>query len=695
MPTGRVFKKAAYAGVLALILATFVPQSGPYGAAQGIKWGPSMAFAAKSAPVVGMSANDAALTVKALQAAAQGSWSYAESLIAQTRDPLAARIYYWMYYTQKAAPHNFRRISTFVGQIPNWPRQGALRLSAEKSASSDTPIQDVVEWFNTYKPQTADGMMLYLSALRAAGANKDIPAILNTWWAETAFGPESQDKFLRTWGKTITREAHIKRLNMLLSRDYQSAARGIANILGRGYPQLAEARIALAAMSPGVDSVVARVPANLQNDPGLMLERLRWRRKKDMDFKAIEILHSAPAAYTQPDPDAWWRERHIMVRRLIERKQYESAYLLAAKHGTKQGASFADAEFVAGWLALRFVKRPWEAFEHFERLYHNSAMPITRGRAAFWAGMASEALGHKDIARKWYEAGAVYSTTFYGQMALGKLGRDDTLVTAMPDLTMQARTAFEKHDMVQAARLFKRAGLNDYSSSFLRAFAVQAKTHDDFHLAADLATEFSQPDTALAVAKEAQKKGYVLADFAFPTMLSRMKNVDTEWALVHGIIKQESAFDTKAQSPAGARGLMQLMPATAKETAKKAGMSHQTDWLTARPDHNVKLGALYIDQMLRRYDGHYPLAIAAYNAGPGRVSQWLVEFGDPRKGEIDMLDWIEIIPVAETRNYIQRVMEGVFVYRHKFAKVQKTSNAPIHISYLQPLNGAESGRVTR
>ena len=644
----------------------------------------ALAAAAPSAKAqsLGMSDSDKNALTSALQAAGQKRWSFAEAQIAKTHDPLAARIYYWMYYTDSPGPFAFNRVSAFVRQIPDWPQQGTLQLAAERSITDTTPPDAIIRWFQDYPPKTSDGMDRYLKALQSQGMTKQMTTAINAWWGDASLTNEQQARFLSNYGKLIAKDSHKRRFNMMLYKNQTSNARAIARLLGKGYPELADARISLAAGEPGVDVLLARVPAYLQNDSGLALERLRWRRKKDFDFRAIEILHNAPAAHLIPNPEDWWKERHILARRLMERKQYESAYLLVSKHGLTDGAAYADAQFLAGWLALRFLNKPWEGFEYFEAMYHKSAMPITKARGAYWAGLASESLKHPEVAQQWYEMGAKYPTTFYGQMALAKLGRDTEPVALKPALSVQARRDFEKENLIQAARLFYRAGIRNDASAFLRAYADQATTADQFYLAASLANDWQHYHDSVAVAKKAQTKGIVMADYAFPTMLARMKPVQTEWALVHAIIRQESQFDQQALSPAGARGLMQLMPATAKETAKKAGLAHQDDWLTARPDYNIKLGALYISQMVSRFDGSYPLAIAAYNAGPGRVNAWIKMNGDPRSDDLDMIDWIEMIPVAETRNYVQRVLEGVYIYRHKFQDLQ-TVSVPLHTLHLQ------------
>ena len=627
-----------------------------------------------------MSEADKAAVIRALQAAKQERWSYAEAQIANTQDPLAARIYYWMYYTKAKGPFNFGRISTFVDQIPDWPRQGTLRLAAEKSIRDDTPPQAIVEWFRKHPPATPDGMERYLSALKSQAYLKDMTLVLNQWWGDANLTAEQQDRFLRNYGRLIVKDAHKRRFNTTLNRGQVSNARALSRILGQGYHELAEARIALAAGGAGVDYYIKQVPPHLRNDPGLQLERLRWRRKKNLDFQAMEILHTMPSPNLIANPEDWWRERNILVRRLIERKQYDSAYLLVSKHGLSEGEPYAQAQFLSGWLALRFLKKPWKAFEHFEALYVKSSMPITRARAAYWAGLASEDLKHPEVAVQWYETAGKYQATFYGQMALARLGRHDDPVSVTPAMTPQVRVAFERSAMIQAAKILHKAGVTDDASAFLRAYADVATTPAQFYQAAQLSDSWQRPSDSVAIAKKAQTKGVTMVDYAFPTMLSRMKKIDAEWALVHAIIRQESAFDVNAKSPVGASGLMQLMPATAKETAGKIGVAHQQSWLTQRPDHNILLGSYYINQMLRRFDNSYPLAIAAYNAGPGRVNQWLREIGDPAKGEVDMIDWIELIPVAETRNYVQRVLEGVYIYRHKFQDLQETKQ-PIHVSY--------------
>ena len=246
----------------------------------------------------------------------------------------------------------------------------------------------------------------------------------------------------------------------------------------------------------------------------------------------------------------------------------------------------------------------------------------------------------------------------------------DLRSAAPPKITPQEEAAFNNNELIQTARLFHMAGMQRTSSDFIQAFVSQNKTAKGYLFGAELASEFNQFNTSVRIAKNATQEGMFLTAQSYPVIADKLRGINLEWSLVHALIRQESVFDFDARSPAGALGLMQLMPATARETAQKLGIPHSTVWLTERPEHNIRLGTVYLEQMLNRYKGAYPLAIAAYNAGPGRVDQWLKIYGDPRKGEIDIIDWIELMPIYETRNYVQRVVEGTYVYRLRLKNIQ-------------------------
>lgn len=628
-----------------------------------------------------MPAADRTAIHQALQAVKRQDWKNAQALIARTKDPLAAKIYDWLYYTRTAGPVQFNKLAAFIRKNPSWPMQGKMRLAAEKNMPAGLPDADVIAWYDSYAPLTPDGMERYLRALLKSGDKEKAAEKFRAWWKTAQLEPAQQSAFASRYASLLDAKTNIARFGVLLARQQYTNARGIARLIGKGYPALAEARIALTEGKAGVDTVIATVPRNLQNDPGLLLARLKWRRRNDNEFGALEILHNMPPIDTIANPDDWWAERRTLIRRMMVDGRYESAYLLADAHKQAEGVSFAEASFLAGWLALK-VNRPWQAFEHFEALYSRTSTPISRSRGAYWAGRASEALGHVEIAREWYRAAARYQTAFYGQAAIGKLADEYKPPQQLPpEKTVAKEQAFDRREMVQAVRILNGAGFRAETDAFLDALSEEVVTPEDYLLVADLALAVNHNHKSVRLAKKGLQKGILMMDQAYPTILRRMKKVDAEWALVHALIRQESAFDDQARSPVGARGLMQLMPATAKQVAQKYKMTVNTDWLTSNPDYNIRLGSLYLQQMLDRFGGSYPLALAAYNAGPSRVDQWLKEYGDPRNGKIDMIDWIEMIPFEETRNYVQRVLEGTYIYRIKLNNVQKSFKAPLHVAY--------------
>ena len=559
---------------------------------------------------------------------------------------------------------SFREAKKFISENPDWPNIKTIRKNAEKSLNSSVPSREIISWFGKYPPLTANGMRHFLNALISSGKTAQAMQTLKNWWPKTVMTPNDQDMIIDQFGQYLGSQDHERRLRSIIHDKHYTASRRLARKLGNGYAQLVEAKIALIEQKSNVNGLVSAVPASLRNNEALMLARTQWRRKNDQDSGAIELLNRAPAHNRLSDPSSWWKERHIMARRLMERKTWGSAYKLVADHRQKDGFSFAQAEFLAGWLALRKVGKPWDAFKHFERLFNAVESPISRARGAYWAGLASDTLKHPEIAIQWYQVAAKHQTTFYGQMAAQRIGLPLGLLKETPIQTTQKdRDDFARNGLIRAAILLNKASQHDDAKRFIKLYAGNKGTGLAYSLSAELAKTFGYNDNAVRIAKLAERKGYLMPSYLFPVLPeARSAKYAVHPAFNHGIMRQESAFDQYAKSHAGARGLMQLMPPTAKETAQRAGFPYSKARLTSDPNYNMTLGSLYIKQMLDRFDGNRTLAIAAYNAGPGRVSGWLKEIGDPRDPNIDEADWIETIPVYETRNYVHRVSEAVNVY---------------------------------
>jgi soluble lytic murein transglycosylase len=618
--------------------------------------------------------------VDMIRAAREGRWSKARDLAAAAREPLAGAIYAWLVYDDSRDTVEFSKIETFLSTHPDWPHRKRMKLLAEKSLPPTLSDSRTLAFFKTEPPVTAPCMRLYVDALIRAKREKDARVTLEYWWRSTPLPASEQAEFLSRYGHLISKDSHRIRIDALLEAQGYTAARALAPHVGKGFESVVEVRIAIARGKPGVNALIDRIPTQYLHDPGLDYDRLVYRRRAEDNDAAITILNREPEAAKLSDPAAWWKERQIIARRLVEQGQARRAWMLVKGRGRASPETKAEAEWLAGWIAFKFLKKNPEAFLHFETLYNESASPLSRARAAYWAALVSRAMGRKDVAARWFEAAAVYQTAFYGQMAAASLPPGQVPpAPSDPVADVKARVAFGHDGLVQAARLFDAAGWHDRTALFLSALTERARTPQDYWLAADLAFDLGHVDGAVRIARKAGSKGIVLSEYAWPTQIARMRGVGLEWALVHALIRQESGFDSDARSSAGALGLMQLMPATAREVARREGISHRTDWLV-RPDHNIRLGTAYFQELLERFDGSYALALAGYNAGPARVDRWIAQFGDPRDGSTDLAQWVERIPISETRNYVQRVLEGVYVYRIKLKDVQKRFNIPLHVA---------------
>jgi soluble lytic murein transglycosylase len=423
-------------------------------------------------------------------------------------------------------------------------------------------------------------------------------------------------------------------------------------------------------MAPGVDAAIAAVPSELRTDPGLIFERARWRQRKDRHDDVVELLD--PPISDAPHAERWWALRHWAARTALDKGDISVAYRIAAHHGLDAGLGFAEGEWLAGWIALRWLREPSTALPHFTRLYEGVKTPVSRARGAYWAGRAAEAAGARENARVWYETAARNLTTYYGQLAAERLSANFFLALPRPPQPSNiAARGFARDELVGAVKRLAQHGHAARIDPLFAALLERAVTADRAQLTADLAANVGRADLAVRTARQARREGIILPDHLYP-VIELPEAVDlkagTE-ALVLAIVRQESGFDPSAVSRAGARGMMQLMPATARQMARRLNLDPGRHSLSD-PTFNLTVGSAYMRRLVRRYDGSLLLAVAAYNAGPGRLNAWLKRYGDPRHAHIDPVDWVETLPIAETRNYVQRVFEGLIVYRHRLAPTQ-------------------------
>jgi len=604
--------------------------------------------------------------VRSSLTAAQGAdWNRAYAELAPISDPLPLKILHWMDYSRPGAPGRFPDIAEFIKKNPDWPGQKALRKHADEAlaAESDGVAAD---WFERFPPVSAAGKVRSAEILLNSDNFENGVAKLREAWIDGDFGPLDERNFLARHSASIRAEDNERRLDRLLWDEQYDAARRMLPLVPTDWRGLGEARLALAALASNAEVLAARVSAKLRADPGLIYEELRWRTRKDMVNPAVQILLSQPGDLVRPA--AWWAERQTIARRVLATGNAALAYRLVEQHGLIEGNAFSEAEFLLGYIALRYMKNPVLAFDHFSRILTRVSTPYAKARAGYWGGRAAEVQAKPELAAKWYAAAADHMVTFYGQLAAHRLGHDappHPVPEPVPDPAELTR--FNQNEIVRATRIFLELGYRDQSKAFLLHMADNATTPSQFAMLATLAETNGRIDLAIAVAKRAIEAGTPLMIHGYP-ITAVPSGGTVEHALLFAVTRQESAFDRDAVSRAGARGLMQLMPATASDIANKLQLPFSVERLTADGTYNVLLGRAYLETLIDDFGGSYALAIAGYNAGPGRVRQWLRDYGDPRGGKVDMVDWIENIPISETRNYVQRVLENLQIYRGQIGR---------------------------
>jgi len=601
-------------------------------------------------------------------------WADAQRAAADYADPVGGKLVtYYRLLAPGAAMAD--EIADFMRQNPDWPNQALLERRLQEAIAAE-PDQAAALAQCQRNPLTLPRAMLRCADAAAnAGQNAEAADEARRAWIAGLADPAAETAFLRRWSAAPRPEDQWARFQRLAWHDAAAAGRQIAR-LDPKYRAAAESRLALQHDAPNAEALLA---AARQDDPGLMLDHARWLRRAERTAEALALWRQSGEAAQRAAPaeelGAFWTERNVLARRLLRDGDAAGAYALAAEHGEIAPEQAIDAEFLAGFIALRRLNDAAAAARHFAALAALSHAAITQSRAHYWLGRAAAAAGKDPRAE--YEQAAAWPTTFYGQFAALPLG-DDTAALARrilalrdPPYTRDQVLAFTEREVVRAAAMLVAWGDPHRARAFLLRMDELAPDAADRALTARLALRLGLPDTAVFVARRMGRDGLALPEAGWP-IAAEPPAEPIDPAVTLGLIRQESSFDIGAVSPSGARGLMQLMPFTAQTVARQVGVGTSLVSLTADPAHNMRLGTTYLQQMLDRFDGSLPLAVAAYNAGPHRVDQWLPENGDPRAGQIDMLDWIELIPFSETRNYVQRVLENVVIYRARRGETTPT-----------------------
>ncbi len=611
------------------------------------------------------------ITGDALRAIFRDDFSTALNLQQRVSHPVARSLIEFYYVRDSSLSAPPQRIAAFARAHPDWPlslvHDRLERALLVKGADANTTITA----FGGRTPETGAGKAALAIALAETGDMRRARQLAQDAWRNDAMDLDERRAFLRRGERLVGRDDHKFRMDRLLYNDRIEEGLRVARLLGGDDLRLAETRAIVSKRQSNALSALDALPRNLRRDPLWTFSRVQALRRAGRDEAAAQLLLDAPRdAAVLVDPDEWWIERRLAARHMIEVGDPRMAYRIASQHAARSPASQSEAEFHAGWIALRFLNEPRTAIEHFERQRRVVRTPISIARGEYWLGRANAAAGNTGRARHHYSAAARFGFTYYGQLAAEQLGQRSIRVSGKPSISRSARTSFEQRGTVMAMRLLRELGYSRHPVPFFIDLTRHETDGTTLALYAELAAEMGLHDRVVSIGKLGLNRGLPFEDYAFTRGdIPRSANTSgLEPAIVHAITRQESTYNTGAVSPAGARGLMQLMPNTAKAVSRQVGVGYSQGRLTSDPGYNVTLGSAYLARRIGEFNGSYVLAIASYNAGKSRAQEWIGRFGDPRSGRIDVVDWIELIPFTETRNYVQRVMENVIVYREIFGQ---------------------------
>ncbi len=610
------------------------------------------------------------LALEAIKLIEKRKWNDAEKTARKSKNRIIYDFVNWRHLLTTGNQVNFAVYKSFIDRNPDYPRIGRIKYLAEhKLSTKEHSANQIINWFNDHPVLSGYGRMLLGESLISIGDKANgIKNIKNGWI--TADLTKSELRFFRKkYKKYLSNEDHIKRADYLAWENKYWDLHRMLRYLPKDHQLLYTARQLLMSKSYGVDNAISKVPEKMKNDPGLNYDRLKWRRKRGRVDSSLEILLNIKNTKEyMVRPDKWWIERSIISRSLIYKKQFTKAYKISSNHGMTEGSEFAEAEWMSGWIAFTFLNDPVRAKDHFINFYENVGYPISLSRGAYWLGRVYGKLGENDQSISWYKESAKYLTTYYGQLSHMKVYPNQKFtLDELMEVDKKYAESFYEDDVVKLVYLLDAVDKDKYTKHILRYLANKNISKGSEVLAAKLATEISRFDFSIQVSKIASYEKrfhnkYNYPVISTPTYINKRKIPET--ALILSIIRQESEFDLSAHSHAGAKGLMQLMPYTAKVVAKQAKLPYSKSRLTKDPEYNINLGSYYIAGLILEYEGSYPFAIAAYNAGPKRVRYWKKINKNPQKGKINYVDWIELIKFKETRNYVQRVLENYNVYRY-------------------------------
>jgi len=620
-----------------------------------------------------ISPKDKAIFKSSFAKTRRGQYDSAISEASHADNPVMVKLIKWLGYQDGYAANGSMEIANFIDKNPTWPSMKLLKNKLEFSITGREPSADIIRYFVAYPPVTGHGMRILAEAKIETGSGvKEAIELLKQSWQQGDFSREEEESFLKAHGKLLTQEDHYKRVDRLLWDENISEAKRLYPLLSEDHKRIAQVRLQ---MMDGHPSAIARVPEALRRDPGILYEDIKLLSERENFGRVYQMLY--PVITTMPNQPKWWKIKNRLIRELLDQNELTKAYYIAKNHGNEVGSTdYPDAEWLAGWIALRYLGKPEASYKHFYNMYNNVKFPVSLSRAAYWAGRAAESNHNPEISENWFEVSAEYPTTFYGQLSYFKLnGKDSKLdLPKDPSMGILEENTIKVRELLNAAYILEYSGQSVLAEKFIKAAIGSVDTPAEMAYIGEFGIRIGRTNFAVVAGKEALTKGVALVNQGWPSTKYMPQEISVEKPFALSIIRQESVFNPNAMSSAKAMGLMQLIPATAKRMAKSMGVSYNPMRLLSNPGYNISLGSYYLNNLLNQWDGSYILSIASYNAGPGNVSKWIKKYRDPRdmKNIDDIIDWIESIPFNETRNYVQRVLENIQVYRSKIPENKLT-----------------------
>ncbi|WGS02447.1 lytic transglycosylase domain-containing protein [Bradyrhizobium sp. ISRA443] len=612
---------------------------------------------------------DLAAIKDAILAARRGRTSDATDIQARITDPVGRKLVEWYLLRHSESQANFSRYAEFIAANPDWPSMSLLRRQAEARLWQERSDAATVHGFTLDQPISAKGKFALARVLLAAGDRDGAARLVREAWRSDELSDRTESDAYDAFHDLLTSADHRARMDKRIGAKDLAGARRAAKRLGSDELAIVKACGAVREQSKKAQDALDDVPADARRDLGYTLCRIQWLMAENrIDDAARVTIAAAPETMAQQDTDQWWRERRLLARKLLDQGKFQTAYDVVRPAALPDNPYYrSDMHFMRGWIALRYLDDAKTAAAHFARIDEGQINPTVLSRAAYWRGRAAEALGNTAAMRADYEAAARYPTAYYGQLALAKLGRESVHLHAPSPAALAGRAAGDER--VRAADMLYEIGEPDVVLYFVADLAEQSSDVDMLQALGELTGRRNDARAMLQIGKTALGRGLAFDHYAFPIIgIPKHSPIapDIGRSMTYSVARTESAFDQRDKSSANAVGLMQVTPEAGRDTAKRFKVSYDWDRLVSDPVYNTQMGAAELSALQSEYHGCHIMIFAGYNAGRGRVRDWVKAYGDPRDPNVDPVDWVERIPISETRNYVQRVMENLAVYRARF-----------------------------